>query len=51
VGHAVIAGRLAFEAKRMGRFLYANASSPKDGLSTPMAIPSASLPAPEYSLT
>jgi hypothetical protein len=26
--HAVIAGRLAFEAGRMGRFLYANASSP-----------------------
>ena len=35
MGHAVIAGRLAFEAERMGRFLYANASSPKNGLSKP----------------
>jgi thiazole synthase len=34
--HAVIAGRLAFEAGRMGRFLYANASSPTDGLSEPI---------------
>ncbi len=50
MGHAVIAGRLAFEAKRMGRFLYANASSPKNGLSNPMTIPSVSLPAREYSL-
>src|SRR5271165_298735 len=50
MGHAVIAGRLAFEAKRMGRFLYANASSPKNGLSNPMTIPSVSLPVPEYSL-
>lgn len=30
--HAVIAGRLAFEAGRMGRSLYANASSPRNGL-------------------
>jgi thiazole synthase ThiGH ThiG subunit len=37
--HAVIAGRLALEAGRMGRFLYANASSPKDGLSNPITIP------------
>jgi thiazole synthase len=38
--HAVIAGRLAFEAGRMGRFLYANASSPALELSGPMALPS-----------
>ena len=50
MGHAVIAGRLAFEAKRMGRFLYANASSPKNGLSNPTTIASVSLPAQEYSL-
>jgi thiazole synthase len=30
--HAVIAGRLAFEAGRMGRFLYANPSSPEGWL-------------------
>ena len=34
--HAVIAGRLAYEAGRMGQFLYANASSPRDGLSEPV---------------
>ena len=50
LGHAVIAGRLAFEAKRMGRFLYANASSPKNGLSNPTTTASVSLPAQEYSL-
>jgi thiazole synthase len=50
MGHAVIAGRLAFEAKRMGRFLYANASSPKNGLSHPTTIAPVSLPAQEYSL-
>jgi len=48
--HGVIAGRLAFEAGRMGRFLYANASSPKDGLSNPTTIPPVTLPAEEYSL-
>ena len=48
--HAVVAGRLAFEAGRMGRFLYANASSPKDGLSSPTTIPPVTLPAEEYSL-
>jgi thiazole synthase len=36
--HAVIAGRLAFEAGRMGKFLYANASSPTDGLSEPTVV-------------
>ncbi len=50
MGHAVIAGRLAFEAKRMGRFLYANASSPKNGLSNPATIAPVSLPSHEYSL-
>lgn len=40
--HAVIAGRLAYEAGRMGQFLYANASSPKDGLSEPVGHVSAS---------
>src|SRR5882672_10671223 len=34
--HAVIAGRLAFEAGRMGRFPYANASSPALELSDPV---------------
>ncbi len=34
--HAVIAGRLAFEAGRMGRFPYANASSPALELSNPV---------------
>jgi thiazole synthase len=41
--HAVIAGRLAFEAGRMGRFLYANASSPALELSGPMVLPSTTL--------
>jgi thiazole synthase len=50
MGHAVIAGRLAFEAKRMGRFLYANASSPQNGLSIPTTIPPVGLPAQVYSL-
>jgi thiazole synthase len=36
--HAVIAGRLAFEAGRMGRFLYANASSPTAELSEPIHL-------------
>ena len=36
--HAIIAGRLAFEAGRMGKFLYANASSPADGLSEPTIV-------------
>lgn len=49
--HAVIAGRLAFEAGRMGQFLYANASSPKNGLSNPMTIPPVILPTREISLT
>jgi thiazole synthase len=48
--HGVIAGRLAFEAGRMGRFLYANASSPKDGLSNPTIAPN-TLREKEYSLT
>ena len=34
MSHAVMAGRLAFEAGRMGQFLYASASSPVDGLSS-----------------
>jgi thiazole synthase len=33
MGHAVVAGRLAFEAGRMGQYLYATASSPVNGLS------------------
>jgi thiazole synthase len=37
--HAVIAGRLAFQAGRMGRFLYANASSPTEGLTEPSPSP------------
>ena len=41
--HAVIAGRLAFEAGRMGRFLYANASSPGFELSGQMVLPSPTL--------
>ena len=41
--HAVIAGRLAFEAGRMGRSLYANASSPKKGLSEPINLQSRDL--------
>jgi thiazole synthase len=36
--HAVIAGRLAFEAGRMGQYLYATASSPLDGLSRPASF-------------
>ena len=36
--HAVIAGRLAFEAGRMGQYLYATASSPLDGLSSPASF-------------
>jgi len=48
--HAVIAGRLAFEAGRMGQFLYANASSPKNGLSNPMTISPVTAPEKEYSL-
>ena len=32
--HAVIAGRLAFEAGRIGKRRYATASSPVDGLIT-----------------
>jgi len=51
MGHAVIAGRLAFEAGRMGRLLYANASSPKDGLSQPTTIPPNISCEKEYSLT
>jgi thiazole synthase len=35
MSHAVTAGRLAFEAGRMGQYLYATASSPVDGLSSP----------------
>jgi thiazole synthase ThiGH ThiG subunit len=38
--HAVIAGRLAFEARRMGR-LYANASSPAPDFSGPNPFPAA----------
>jgi len=41
--HAVIAGRLAFEAGRMGQFLYANASSPALELSGPMMSTSTTL--------
>jgi len=41
--HAVIAGRLAFEAGRMGRFLYANASSPTFDLSGQVVLPSPTL--------
>lgn len=37
--HAVIAGRLAFQAGRMGRYLYANASSPAHGLTAPERPP------------
>ena len=37
--HAVMAGRLAFEAGRMGQYLYATASSPVDGLSSPACFP------------
>lgn len=35
MSHAVMAGRLAFEAGRMGQYLYATASSPVNGLSGP----------------
>jgi thiazole synthase ThiGH ThiG subunit len=45
--HAVIAGRLAFEAGRMGRFLYANASSPGPDFSGPTPFPAATFQ--EYS--
>lgn len=45
--HAVIAGRLAFEAGRMGRFLYANASSPAPDFSVPTPFPAAAFQ--EYS--
>jgi thiazole synthase len=38
MSHAVTAGRLAFEAGRMGQYLYATASSPVDGLSSPASF-------------
>lgn len=39
MSQAVMAGRLAFEAGRMGQYLYATASSPVDGLSSPASFP------------
>jgi thiazole synthase len=45
--HAVIAGRLAFEAGRIGRFPYANASSPGPDFSGPTPFPAATFQ--EYS--
>jgi thiazole synthase len=36
--HAVLAGRLAFEAGRMGKFLYASASSPTNDLGEPVTV-------------
>ena len=38
MSHAVTAGRLAFEAGRMGQYLYATASSPVHGLSSPASF-------------
>ena len=46
--HAVIAGRLAFKAGRMGRSLYANASSPAPDLGGPTAVSTANVQ--EYSI-